>query len=601
MSGVQNNGFRNTEIDENETQFNLYRRPKQSNPENIFLPPVDYDNDDQTQTTLFKEDQKPKQQLWKMIIILVIIHGIIIGYISFATYKFISTRDNCERDCELTLCAPYGMLLLVGGVLYVGLIYFKIIKPYFGKFIYESIFTPIGRFIKNLFKTVISKVILAVVLIAAFIGYIIYETHTDFMRLRALIGISLFVGIGYLISAHRTKIIWRPVVCGAILQFVLGVIFIRWPVGREIFACFGDKVAEFFEYGKEGAAFVYSDFLVYEKGVFAFAILAIIYFFSLCVSILYYVGAMQWILFKLGWVLQSILGTTVCESVNAAGNIFLGQTESPLVIKPYIKKLTHSEIHAVMVSGLSTVSGSVMAAYINFGAEPSHLITASVMAAPASLFFAKLVWPETEESNTSAGNIQLEKSTNTSVLDAASSGASNATDLILNIIANLVAFVAFIAFADGMVKWITYLMGFEDVGVQYILGKIFMPVSWIIGVSWEDSEAVGNVIGTKLIVNEFVGFGVLGGYIERGEISPRSAAIATYAICSFANPASIGIMVGGLSALAPERRPSITKVAIRAFFAACFVTFVTASIAGLLMTDELIHGHYNKLLSTFVK
>lgn len=193
-------------------------------------------------------------------------------------------------------------------------------------------------------------------------------------------------------------------------QFLLGIVFIRWPVGRGIFQCFGDKVAQFLDFGKQGAAFVYGDHIVWELGVFAFAILSIIYFFSLWVSVLYYLGAMQWFLFKLGWILQSVMGTTVCESVNAAGNIFLGQSESPLLIRPYIKYLTHSEIHAIFTSGLSTVSGSVMAAYMSFGAEPAHLITASVMAAPASLFFAKLIYPETEESKTSSNNIQLEKS-----------------------------------------------------------------------------------------------------------------------------------------------------------------------------------------------
>lgn len=216
--------------------------------------------------------------------------------------------------------------------------------------------------------------------------------------------------MNYLIEANRRLIVWRPVILGFILQFLLGVLFIRWPVGREIFECFGEKVSEFLDFGREGAAFVFGDFLVHEEGVFAFAVLPIIFFFSLCVSVSYYLGAMQWILFKLGWVLQSILGTTICESVNAAGNIFLGQTESPLVIKPYINVLTHSELHAVMVSGFSTVSGSVMAAYISFGAQPQHLITATVMAAPASLFFAKLVYPEHEETLTSMSNIKLEKS-----------------------------------------------------------------------------------------------------------------------------------------------------------------------------------------------
>jgi pyrimidine nucleoside transport protein len=252
--------------------------------------------------------------------------------------------------------------------------------------------------------------VLSIVLSAAFFAYIIFVTFNDFTRLRALGGIAIFMTIGFVFSSKRSGINWRPVICGAIFQFLLGVLFIRWPVGRNIFACFGEKVSQFLSYGMNGASFVYGGFLVDEKAIFAFAVLPTIYFFSLCISVAYYLGAMQWVLFKLGWILQSILGTTVCESVNAAGNIFLGMSEGPLVIRPYIKHLTHSEIHAIMVSGFSTVSGSVMVAYISFGAEPAHLITASVMAAPASLFFAKLCYPEQEETKTSSDNIQMEKS-----------------------------------------------------------------------------------------------------------------------------------------------------------------------------------------------
>jgi len=242
--------------------------------------------------------------------------------------------------------------LLVIGAVYIGLIYFKIIKRFFGQFLYNSLLQPIRNFIRRIFKSFVSKFILVVLILAILIGYSIYETRADFARLRSLGGIAVFVSIGYLMSANRSLIIWRPVICGFMFQFLLGVIFIRWPVGREIFECFGDKVAEFLAFGKEGAAFVFGDFIVNEMGVFAFAVLPIIFFFSLCVSVSYYLGAMQWLLFKLGWILQTVLGTTVCESVNAAGNIFLGQTESPLVIKPYIKVLTHSELHAVMVSGI---------------------------------------------------------------------------------------------------------------------------------------------------------------------------------------------------------------------------------------------------------
>lgn len=589
MSGQDNNGYLSTE---NLNEDGLFRRRKDQS--DVELPPIEYNIDHVDDISVGTEKPQTRGHVIKRISIILLAHAIIVAYLSYAIYFYVTSRDTCIRDCtseSLTFCSSFGMLIFVFGSIYLGLFYFKILKPYFGESIQSNIFHPIGHGIKRLFKTFISKVVLGLVVLAGFFGYIIYETYTDFARLRALGGICLLVGVGVLISSSPRRINWRPVICGALFQFILGVLFIRWPVGRNVFQCFGEKVSQFLDYGKQGAAFVYGDYIVFSLAIFAFAILPIIYFFSLWVSVLYYLGAMQWFLFKLGWVLQSIMGTTVCESVNAAGNIFLGQSESPLIIRPYLKYLTHSEIHAIMTSGFSTVSGSVLAAYMSFGAEPAYLITASVMAAPASLFFSKLIYPETEESKTSSSNITLEKSTDTSILDAASNGASQAIPLILNIIANLVAFVAVVAFADGILLWITGLMGFENVTIQFILGKVFMPLSWLIGVDWEDAQAVGNVIGTKTIVNEFVAFKILGKYIEDNEISPRSAAIATFAICSFANPSSIGIVIGALSALAPERRPAITSVALRAFFAACFVTLCTASIAGLLMTDEMIAGY----------
>lgn len=357
-----------------------------------------------------------------------------------------------------------------------------------------------------------------IVVAAAIAGYLIFETHEDFTRLRSLIGVVSILTILFIISAHRTKVNWRPVICGLITQLLLGLFIIRWDVGRMIFECFGEKVTTFLNYGQMGAAFVFGDFLVNQEKVFAFTALPIIFFFSLCVSVLYYFGTIQVVLLKLGWILQSILGTTVCESVNAAANIFLGMSEGPLIIKPYIKVLTHSEIHAIMVSGFATVSGSVLAAYINFGAEASHLITASVMAAPTSLALSKLVWPETEESKTTSDNMVMEKSADSSALDAASNGAAQGIMLILNIIANLVAFVAVIAFADGILQWLTYLVGFDNIGIQDIFGKVFIPVSWVIGVAWEDCEAVGSVIATKTIVNEFVAFEQLGRLIDKEEI-----------------------------------------------------------------------------------
>lgn len=256
----------------------------------------------------------------------------------------------------------------------------------------------------------LSRFILSIAVVALLVLLIIFETRDDFHRLRSVVGIVSFTLIGYVFSYEKYAIKWRPVICGFSLQLLLGIICIRWEVGRVFFQCISDKIIDFLHYSQEGAAFVFGDFLVYEKYTFAFATLPTVFYFSLIISVLYFLGTMQWLLLHIGWILQSILGTTICESINAAGNIFLGQTESPLMIRPYIRLLTHSEIHAIMVSGFATVSGTTLVAYISYGAEAFHLITASVMAAPASLFFSKLFYPETERTLTSSENIQLEKS-----------------------------------------------------------------------------------------------------------------------------------------------------------------------------------------------
>lgn len=239
--------------------------------------------------------------------------------------------------------------------------------------------------------------------------FLYFETREEPQKLTSLIGPCVFILLGYIFSTARSAIKWRIVITGIACQFILGVICIRWSVGRSIFECIGNKTATFLSFTDEGSRFVYGKTII-DDGVFAFAILSTIFFFSFFISILYYMGTMQWVVMKMGWMLQQLLGTTVCESVTAAANIFLGMSESPLLIRPYIKKLTASEIHSVMVSGFATVSGTVLAAYLSFGASAAHLITSSVMAAPATLAISKLYMPETEESKTTSDNIELEKS-----------------------------------------------------------------------------------------------------------------------------------------------------------------------------------------------
>lgn len=253
-----------------------------------------------------------------------------------------------------------------------------------------------------------SRFFLSVTILGLMFVLLIFETRDDFHRLRALFGVVIFILIGYFFSYDKFAINWRPVIAGLAFQLMLGILAIRWTVGRKFLRCLSEKVSNFFLFSKEGSTFVFGEFLVDREKAFAFSALPTIFFFSLFIQILYYYEIVQWILHYLGWVLQATIGSTVCESINAAGNIFLANTESAMFIRPFIRHLTLSEIHAVMVSGFATAAGTVLVAYISFGAQAYHLITASLMAAPASLFYAKLFYPETEKSKTSVENIKIE-------------------------------------------------------------------------------------------------------------------------------------------------------------------------------------------------
>ncbi|KYM99541.1 Solute carrier family 28 member 3 [Cyphomyrmex costatus] len=398
---------------------------------------------------------------------------------------------------------------------------------------------------------------------------------------------SLLVRCTECLNKSNDWVNWKPVIWGLILQFIFGLITLRWPVGRSIFQCVSAKVTTFLDYAKSGSKFVFSEDIV-SKGVFAFTVLPVIFFFNFMVQIMCYIGAMQWIIMKLGWVLQTIMGTSLCESFVAVANPFIGMSESPLLIKPYLNQLTSSEMHAVLSSGFSTVSGTVLAAYISFGAKPAHLITASIMSAPTSLAYSKLFYPETEQSLTKSDNIKLEKSSDNSILDAATNGALAAIPIVLGIIANIVAFVSFIAFINGILSWFGSLVGYEQLSLEMILAKVFMPLSWVMGVPWEHCEDVGMLIGLKTIINELVAYQRMGELIKQGRIYGRSEAIATYAICGFANPSSIGIQIGAYSSLVPEKKEQVMNVVVRAFVTGSAACFLTASIAGKV--EILIHN-----------
>ncbi|MCL4146140.1 UNVERIFIED_CONTAM: hypothetical protein GTU68_054032 [Idotea baltica] len=311
----------------------------------------------------------------------------------------------------------------------------------------------------------------------------------------------------------------------------MGLIILRWSVGRSVFDCLGSKVSTFLKLTDRGSSFVYGK-LVSELHIFVFEVLSVILFFSFCIQILYYYGIMQWIVIKLGWLLQISIGTTACESVNAAANIFLGQSEAPLLIKPFLSKMTKSELHAVMTGGFATIAGSVLAAYISFGVDPAHLLSASVMSAPAALGFAKLFYPEVEVSETNSKDIEIKKGTETNVLHAACEGVITAIPLVANVTANLIAFIAFIAFVDVVLNWFCVLVTIDDgvCSLSNFFGYVFTPLAWIMGVHWQDCYVVGQLLGTKTIVNEFVGYLQLRDLIKSGAIMVCSHVLGS--VCS---------------------------------------------------------------------
>ncbi|KAJ8953708.1 hypothetical protein NQ314_007318 [Rhamnusium bicolor] len=509
------------------------------------------------------------------------------AYFIWATHYYIKTTGRGLDLFNATTCNGYGFLVILYSLYIYGLLYAYVGKPIIVPYIHKNVWKPLAIFLSNIKY---GSIIFYVSLLVATVAYLVFDTKDNRNRLIPISGLFIFLLIGFVISSNRSMINWRTVIWGIILQFVFGLLTIRWDVGRNILQCIGDKVNILLNYAFMGAAFTYGDDLIYNQGVFAFKALSTIYFISMLVNMLYYYGIMQKFVATIGNFLQWIMGTSVCESVNSAANIFLGQTEAPLLLKPYLKDLTDSEIHSIMSSGFATIAGSVMAAYITFGARPQDLITSSIMSAPAALCYSKLMIPETEEVKVHKKNIHAVECEYDSVLDAASKGATDAFQLVMCIIASLVAFLAFIYCVNGILGWLGVLVGYIDEDqiwtLEVIVGKIFIPISFFMGVPWDECEYVGQLIGIKTMVNEFVAFQRMHTMIELNQLSERTKVIATYAICGFSNPGSIGIQVSGLGALMPNKRETITRLVFRAFFAGAIVCFMTACIAGALMPDD---------------
>uniref|UniRef100_A0A5F9DJZ7 Solute carrier family 28 member 3 n=1 Tax=Oryctolagus cuniculus TaxID=9986 RepID=A0A5F9DJZ7_RABIT len=407
-------------------------------------------------------------------------------------------------------------------------------------------------------------------------------------------GLLMYVTLIFLFSKHPTRVYWRPVFWGIGLQFLLGLLILRTKPGFIAFDWLGKQVQTFLGYTDAGASFVFGE--KYTDHFFAFKVLPIVVFFSTVMSMLYYLGLMQWVIRKVGWVMLVTMGSSPIESVVASGNIFVGQTESPLLVRPYLPHVTRSELHAIMTAGFSTIAGSVLGAYISFGIPSTHLLTASVMSAPASLAVAKLFWPETEKPKITLKNaMKMEHGDSRNLLEAATQGASSSIALVANITVNLIAFLALLSFVNSALSWFGNMFDYPQLSFELICSYIFMPFSFMMGVDWQDSFMVAKLIGYKTFFNEFVAYEHLSRLISlRKEAGPkfvngvqqymsiRAETIATYALCGFANIGSLGIVIGGLTSMAPSRKRDIAAGAVRALIAGTTACFMTACIAGIL-------------------
>jgi CNT family concentrative nucleoside transporter len=401
------------------------------------------------------------------------------------------------------------------------------------------------------------------------------------LELLSLLGLVVILGLAWLLSIDRRAIRWRPVLVGTALQFGFALIILRTTPGQKFFAVLGDIVRAFLDFTDAGAIFVFGE--RFKDFYFAFKVLPTIIFFSSFITVLYYLGVLQWVVKLFARVMVRFMGTSGSESLSASANIFVGQTEAPLLIKPYVDSLTKSELMAVMTGGFATIAGGVMAAYVGMGISPEHLLAASVMSAPAALVMAKLMFPEKEHSVT-AGKVEVEVERPwANVIDAAASGAADGLKLALNVGAMLIAFIGLIALVNAALQKGGALFGFEGLTLEWLIGWVGAPLAWVMGVDWSEAHRVGQLLGIKTVVNEFVGYVELQKMIEAGELSTRAQVIATYALCGFSNLSSIAIQIGGIGGIAPERKQDLARLGLRAMIAGSLACFQTATIAGILL------------------
>jgi CNT family concentrative nucleoside transporter len=410
-------------------------------------------------------------------------------------------------------------------------------------------------------------------------------------KLQPLVGLTVIMAFAYAMSTNRRAIDRRTVAWGLSLQLIFALLVLKTTAGQRVFQTLGGLINQLLNFAFVGSSFVFGplgDKVVWPEimtkvlgpdgarygVIFAFQVLPTIIFIAALFSILYYFGVMQLVVRVFAILMRRVMKASGAESLNVAASIFMGQTEAPLTIRPYLPRMTESELMTVMTSGMAHISGGIMAAYILFGIEAKHLLTAVIMTAPGTLMMAKIFVPETEQPET-MGTVKFDiERTDVNVIDAAGRGTSEGLQLALNVGAMLISFLALVALVNA-------LLGTVGLSLQQIFGWVFAPVAWSMGVPWRDAPTIGNLLGTRMALNEFVAYSQLGPM--KASLDPRSFTIATFALCGFANFSSIGIQIGGIGALAPTRRHDLARLGIRAMLAGTLANFITATIAGFLL------------------
>lgn len=405
-------------------------------------------------------------------------------------------------------------------------------------------------------------------------------------RLIAVLGLGVFVGLAYLFSANRKAILWRPVLWGLSLQLFFALMILKTPFGFAVFEWLGNIVSGFLDYSDAGASFVFGE--NFTDFFFAFKVLPTIIFFSSFIGVCYHYGLLQKLIKWLALAMVKTMRTSGSETMTAAANIFVGQSEAPLIVAPYLASATMSEVHAIMTSGFATVAGGVLAAYVSFGIPAEHLIAASVMSAPAALAISKMLYPETSPSPT-AGLVKIEvERASANGIDAAARGALDGLRLALNVGAMIIAFLGLLALVNAVLAWLGGLVGLPELSLEFLFAYLLAPVAWLMGIPWADCAQVGVLLGKKTILNEFIAYLDLQALIENSEgtgggISERAVIVATYALCGFSNIGSIGIQIGGIGSIVPERQSDLAKLGVRAMFGGTLACFMTAAIASILL------------------